>query len=129
MNRKALFMALRFAFLPTAVVILLMMFGLFSITKVFEFISSSHGGAIAIRIALFILEVGLIVFMYEYYKKKLIFEGTIKEPLSNKNNGKSISYSEYARDLFRSGNSSDGYTKYTTEDPNLVIIERKPKIS
>lgn len=129
MNKTALFKALRFAFLPTAVVLLLMMFGFFSITKVFDFISSSHGGAIAIRILLFVLETVLIVVMYHYYLKKLIFEGAIKNPELEMISGTYQSSSEYIRHLFKDGSSSDKYTKYTTKDDNIIVIKRTPKIN
>jgi hypothetical protein len=126
MNKTALFKALRFAFLPTAVVLLLMMFGFFSVTKVFEYISSNHGGAIAIRIILFILESALIYGMYEYYVKQLNLEN-VKKNYKQADGSVSVGYSTWTRDLFDDGKSENKYLKYKTEDPDVIIIQKKYK--
>lgn len=64
MNLKILFKAMSFMFLPTLGVMLLLLVGFWSATDLWKFIISDTGGAITIRILLFIAECGLVIGMY-----------------------------------------------------------------
>lgn len=125
MKTKYLFQALRFACLPTLSVLMLLFFGFFSISKTLEFISSNDGLAIAIRVLLFIAEVGLILSMYDYYKKI----GEREEVLgSGEKSGVGINVSSrtYVHDIGH-WSYDDKFIMYATTNKDMVLIERISK--
>lgn len=122
MNIKALFKAIRFAFLPTLSVLILLFFAFFSISKTIAFISSDSGWAIALRIFLVVAELAMIVIMYFHY----LAEEIKANPEENKRGGYPISTSKRVYDLFDGVGDRDDFTKYSTGSSNLILIERKP---
>ena len=64
---RILVKALRFAFIPTLSVCLLLFFGFFSVKDTLDFIGSRNGWAILLRVVLALAELALIVFMYIFY--------------------------------------------------------------
>lgn len=69
--------ALRFACLPTLSVLCLMFFAFFSIEKTLDFIGSSNGWAVTIRILLFLVEILLVWYMYEKNCEEMKISDTI----------------------------------------------------
>lgn len=133
MKIKYLFQALKFACLPTISVLLLIICGFFSISKALDWISSDSGWAIALRILLVIGEIALVAVMYFNYEEegeKLEKERIRRETINNNEaNGEAafIGSSRSVYEIWGGGSYNDTFTKYTTKDPNIVLIERIPK--
>lgn len=124
MNLKILFKAMSFMFLPTLGVMLLLLVGFWSVTDLWKFITSDTGGAITIRILLFIAECGLVIGMYFYYLDEYTKEQLLKGDVKNKPK-KPASGISYIEDVFFNGRMRGSkYYIYGTENSNLILIER-----
>ena len=128
MNLKILGKAMGFMFLPTLGVLLMLLVGFFDPIMLWTWIKSPSGWAVFTRVILFLLETGLVILMYFHYmkeenKNKLKSECKI-DPLSEIPIGKYTDIYE----VFKGGTSGDSYNYYKnyTENPNIVLIERKP---
>lgn len=126
MNTKYLFQALKFACLPTLSVLTILFFGFFNILETINFISSTNGWAILLRIIMVIAEIVLVIIMYYKYRK----EGELLDAKNGKidSNRRNI---HYGTDVYRIDNnwsSDDKYFIHETKDSDIVIIERVPKL-
>ena len=128
MNLKILGKAMGFMFLPTLGVLLMLLVGFFDPIMLWTWIKSPSGWAVFTRVVLFLLETGLVIIMYFHYmeeenKNKLKSECKI-DPLSE------IPISRFTdiHEVFKSKTSGDSYIYYKnyTENPDIVLIERKP---
>lgn len=126
MNLKILIKAMGFMFLPTLGVLLLLLIGFFDPILLWTWIKSSSGWAVFTRIVIFLLEAGLVTFLYFDYLKKDRIE-KIKNSAGAKDTKTSIEYGRYARDMFYNATNQDEYFLIPTDDPNFVIIEFKKK--
>lgn len=125
MNFKVLGKAMGFMFLPTLGVLLMLLIGFFDPIVMWNWIKSDSGWAIFTRIIIFCLEIGLVTYLYFDYLKKEI---------KTNSNGISVTEEEvyYNTDMYmlwsdRRDNFSFKFYKTRTEDPNILIIERKSK--
>lgn len=121
MNLKILGKAMGFMFLPTLGVLLMLLIGFFDPISMWTWIKSDSAGAVIVRIIIFLLETGLVTYLYFDYLKKDILE----KAGSNCKNGYRVSSSDNMRDIFNNGRYDDNYTLYTTEDPNVKVIKRE----
>jgi hypothetical protein len=122
MNKNAAFKALKFVCLPTLALLLLLFFAFFSITEALNYITSSNGVAITLRIAAFLAEVIVFIVMYDKYR----LEEVVKNAGAN-GIGERIDSSSYARHLFEEGHNSSNnqYRVHRTEDPSVIILSSK----
>lgn len=129
MNYKILFKSLKFAFLPTFSVLMLLFFAFFSISKTLAFIGSNNWIAILLRVILFVAEVGLVCYMYNQY----IEEENLNAAISLKEGDlkKEARSFDAESDLSRifgdpSYRNQDRFQVYKTigEDSNLRIVKR-----
>lgn len=122
MNFKYLTQALRYAFLPTMIVLFLLCLGFFSINNAVNFLISNNGLAITVRLFLAIAELTLIYFLYRYYEKKGIINSGVP---TNENNKTHVSSYTHIRDIKEGWKAADTYYWYPTANPNVIVIERK----
>lgn len=127
MKIRILMQALKFVCLPTLAMMVLLFFGFFSISETIKFISSTNTLAVIIRIVLVIGEFALVYHMYEHYLKIAQREELLKNSDINGKNGYNIPYHTDIYQLERPWNSDDTFFKFHTENPDIIIIERKPK--
>ena len=130
MNLKILGKAMGFMFLPTLGVLLMLLVGFFDPIMLWTWIKSPSGWAVFTRVVLFLLETGLVILMYFHYleeenRSKYIAE--CDDVKVNRSNRKSIPGIDNMYDLFPRDGVSYTYFKIPTEDPNIVLIERKEK--
>lgn len=126
MNLRILGKAMGFMFLPTLGVLLMLLVGFFDPIALWDFIKSSDGWAIFIRIVLFIAELVLVVVMYFYYLEEDT-KKEVKASIGTDGTKRKISYSCYARDMFEGSDSNDSFTISYTKDPNIIVIEHSPR--
>lgn len=124
MNFKILGKAMRFMFLPTLGVLLMLLVGFCDPIAMWEWIKSNSGWAIFVRTALFIIECVLVGIMYDYYMKQEKVVSEIKQAMDGVISGEeeSIYYSSEIRNHFSAG-SNGRYVKIKTSDPNIIIIK------
>lgn len=125
MKLKAFTKALQYAFIPTAALLILLFFAFFDVSDTIDFISSNQGGAIALRIIAFVLEVVLVTILYFRNLKEIIVEEGIKNLKSKR---KAIYPNSDMRDLLQ-GSRDDDYYVYDTDHPKMKIIERVTKVN
>jgi len=124
MNFKILSKAMGFMFLPTFGVLTMLLVGFFDPIAMWNFIKSNDGWAITIRIFIFIAEVSLITTMYFQYLKEDIKKQFMTGETPVKSSRNVDSYTD-VKDLFNNRNSNDKYIGHSTENKNLILIERK----
>jgi hypothetical protein len=122
MKTKYLLQSLKFAFLPTICVLILLFFGFFDISETIKFISSNNGFAIMLRVALIVAEITLVYIMYGHYEKKDLRHKAINDP--EKSTGETLYYDTSIYRLDSDWSSNDKYVKYRTQDDDVIIIER-----
>lgn len=130
MNLKILGKAMGFMFLPTLGVLLMLLVGFFDPIMLWTWIKSPSGWAIFTRVLLFLLETGLVILMYFHYLKEENHNKYIAEcddVKVNRSNRKSVPGIDNMHDLFPRDGVPYTYFKIPTEDPNIVLIERKEK--
>lgn len=125
MKLKAFYKALSFALLPTASLLLLLLFAFCSVTDTFQFIFSSHGLAIALRIIAFIAEVIVVWYFYEKNLNELtrlsVFEDSISTKISKK---QAVYRHDEVYQLFGHSRTNDfNYYKLETENKDIIILE------
>ena len=131
MNLKILGKAMGFMFLPTLGVLLMLLVGFFDPIMLWTWIKSPSGWAVFTRVVLFLLETGLVILMYFHYleeenRSKYIAE--CDDIKVNRSNKKSIYGIDTVHELFsKSKYSSSSYFKIPTDNPDIVLIERKEK--
>ena len=119
MNLKILLKAMGYMFLPTLCMLLMLLVGFFDPIKLWIWITSNSGGAIFVRLLMFILEVTLIVILYFYYLDKEELKEIAGSSEKEEVNSGSIG------DIFESYSYNDKYYIYRTNNPNRIILERK----
>jgi len=130
MNLKILMKAMSFMFLPTLGVLLMLLVGFFDPIMLWTWIKSPSGWAVFTRILLFILEIGLIALMYFHYLEEYNKEEYLKgcdDVKINRTNMRSASRLDTLLEMFPSDRGDYKYFKTPTENPNIVLIERKEK--
>ena len=130
MNLKILGKAMGFMFLPTLGVLLMLLVGFFDPIILWTWIKSPSGWAIFTRVLLFLLETGLVILMYFHYLEEENHNKYIAEcddVKVNRSNRKSVPGIDNMYDLFPRDGVPYTYFKIPTEDPNIVLIERKEK--
>lgn len=130
MNLKILGKAMGFMFLPTLGVLLMLLVGFFDPIMLWTWIKSPSGWAIFTRVLLFLLETGLVILMYFHYLEEENHNKYIAEcddVKVNRSNRKSVPGIDNMYDLFPRDGVPYTYFKIPTEDPNIVLIERKEK--
>ena len=119
MNLKCFYKALRFTFLPTLAVLLLLLVGFWSVSDLWNFIVSGSAGAVIVRIILFLAEAGLAVYMYFHYLEKEMLNDVEAGSLQN-----TVRYDNYAQNCFK---DLECYGKkievYNTESPKIKVIK------
>lgn len=120
MSKNAAFKALKFVCVPTFALLLLLFFAFFSITEALNYITSSNGMAITLRIVAFLAEVILFVVMYDKYKT----EETIKNA-GAEGYGKRVSGESYIKNIFEDGydHYRNDFKYYITKDPSVIVIK------
>lgn len=128
MNYKILGKAMGFMFAPTLGILLMLLVGFFDPIAMWTFIKSDTAGAVITRLVMFVLEVGFVIGLYVSYME----EESKKEVLDQINSGnigeaKEITHNDYISNIIRRDNYDDKYVYYNTHNPDIKIIERKPK--
>lgn len=123
MNTKYLFQALKFACLPTLSVLTILFFGFFNISNTIAFISSSNGWAVFLRIILVIAEIALVVIMYKHYEKQGIIADASKG-VKPEYGRRLVDNTSHIRNLRQGWDSNDKFYAHTTENENIVVVER-----
>jgi hypothetical protein len=129
-NIKILFKAMSFMFLPTLAVLTLLLVGFFDPIAMWTFIKSDSGGAVIIRIILFLAEVSLVwYFYYKYLQEDMILEAQkdVEEFLKGRPFKTMKAYSDLGC-IKSHWKSSDSCEIYNTPDKNIVIIKLISKI-
>lgn len=121
MNLKVLGKAMGFMFLPTLGVLLMLIVGFFDPIAMWNWIKSDAGWAIATRIILFVVEIGLVVVLYYQYLDEEIKKNAMAGNYP-KTKGYTARYTSELRDILN-GHSDDTYKVYNTESSNIKLIE------
>lgn len=124
-NIKILFKAMSFMFLPTLAVLTLLLVGFFDPIAMWTFIKSNSGGAVTIRIILFLAEISLVWhFYYKYQQEDIILEAQkdVEEFLKGRP-FKTMRASYDLEDIKSHWRSSDSCEIYNTPNKNIVIIK------
>lgn len=126
MNFRILGKAMGYMFFPTLGVLLMLVVGFFDPVAMWVWVKSNNAWAVFVRIIIFGLEIGLITYLYFYYLKEEKMN-KMKNGEYDKTDNQEIYYSEDVYRLFDnpSGNSDHKYTKFKTNDKNVIIIKRK----
>lgn len=135
MNFKILGKAMSFMLLPTLSVLLVLLVGFFDPIAMWNWIKSDSFWAIITRLVIFILEIGLVTSLYFNYleednkKKEEILK---QEVLDGKHNIPDEIETYYNKSIYSLWDDlkTDVYYNFCynkTIDPNIIIIERKPK--
>ena len=124
MNFRILWKAMSFMFLPTLSVLCLLLVGFFDPIALWEFIRSNSGGAIFVRVILFIIEVTFVAYFYFKYLYEEEFEAALKDPESKCKKGRQINSYTEARGMLNSSSDNEIFL-YDTANPNIKIIQKK----
>lgn len=127
MNFKILGKAMSFLFLPTLGVLLLLLVGFWDPIALWNFIKSNSGGAIFVRVLLFIIETGLVITMYFYYLDKDEREQALNDDVGSKKAEKRrIHKSNYIENAYPDTSSGKSYDfwVYPTSSQDIIMIER-----
>ena len=126
MNLRALGRALGFMFLPTFAILVVLIVGFFNPVAMWTWIKSNDGWAIFTRVAMLLAEIVLVVILYFQYLREEIMEAANNKKF-DQSRANAVSWNKDVYDLFNNRSSDDYYFCYKTKDPDIVIVERKPK--
>ena len=130
MNLKILGKAMGFMFLPTLGVLLMLLVGFFDPIILWTWIKSPSGWAIFTRVILFLLETGLVIVMYFHYLEEENHNKYLAECDDikvNRSNKKSTYGIDTIYELFPGDRGSYKYFKIPTDNPDIMLVERKPQ--
>ena len=123
-RKSSVLKALTYAFVPSLLIYLLMSVSMFSFVKAWDILTSSNGLSIFARTVMFLMEIGVIMYLYNHYSKIEMVNGlkTIDKD--------SLRFSRVARhtsveSFFTDFNYGTDNVKFHTYNKNYVILKRE----
>lgn len=124
MKKEPLLKALKYAFIPTLLLIVITLLTTLSFEKTYQFFMSPDSSIT--RLCIIIIEALLFYFLYVKYDKERI----LKDAISDKNTHIGEEKSRYINlyELFPHNTYSDKYTIFETGNRDIVVIKRNFKL-
>ena len=124
MKKEPLLKALKYAFIPTLLLIVVTLLTTLSFEKTYQFFMSPNSNIV--RLCVIIIEVFLFYFLYVKYNKEQVLKDAIND--KNLTRGETIKDSyTWASNFFSHDSYGDTYTLFKTEDRDVIVIKRNFK--
>lgn len=125
MKKEPLLKALKYAFIPTLLLIIVTLLTTLSFEKTYQFFMSPDSNVV--RFCVIIIEAFLFYFLYVKYDKEQVLKDAIND--KNLKQGEVLK-DEYTwvKNLFLHNSYSDKYTIFKTEDRDVIVIKRNFKL-
>lgn len=124
MKKEPLLKALKYAFIPTVLAVVITLLTTLSLEATYKFFLSPD--SFIVRFFIIVIEGVLFYYLYDKYNKELIIKNTVGKEggIQRETDG----YSSI-RNLFKNSTYGDTYTIFTTEHKNIKVIKRNHNLS